>query len=99
MVDQTWNEKECFTVIGTCTMFEAITLIIVSKGTTQQSTYKLQIENSHDLEVFLSMNKNGWKTHDVMLRYLEFAQWMGRKRRMCISSRLLSSSSMKKLNI
>lgn len=55
-------------------MFEAITLIIVSKGTTQQSTFKLQIENSHDLEVFLSMNKNGWKTHDVMLRYLEFAQ-------------------------
>ena len=68
VVDQARNEKECFTVIGTCTRFEAMPLIIVSKGTTEQSTLKFQVENNHDSKVFLYMNKNGWINEDVMLK-------------------------------
>lgn len=70
IVDKARNEKECFTAIGCCTRCEALPLVIVSKGKTDQSKLKCNVDNKET--ILLTKNSNGWTNEDVMLQYLEF---------------------------
>lgn len=63
-------------MIGTCTFFQAIPLIILSKGKSDKSKEKFfaladeeEVENP---DIFLSNNQNGWTNEEVMLHYLQY---------------------------
>lgn len=65
------NEKECFTVIGCCTLIKCHELVIVTKGTTDRSKLKFQI-GTNEPKILLSKNRNGWTNEEVMLEYLDY---------------------------
>ena len=70
VVDKDRNDKECFTIFGTCNINEGLPLIIVSKGKTNKS--KLKFKVGKNTKIILSQNQNGWTNEAVMLEYLEY---------------------------
>lgn len=65
IVGQARNEKECFTAIGCCNRCEVFPLVIVSKGKTDKSKLKFNIENEE--QIILTKNVNGWTNEAVMI--------------------------------
>lgn len=71
------NEKECFTAIGTSTIYELKDLILLTKGT-EKSCAKFNGEDGKqrkskkksDIEVWPTNNDNGWVNEEVVLKYL-----------------------------
>lgn len=71
------NEKECFTAIGTSTIYELKDLILLTKGT-EKSCAKFNGEDGKqkkskkksDIEIWPTNNDNGWVNEEIVLKYL-----------------------------
>ena len=68
IVDAKRNSKECFTVIGTCSLIKKMPLIILTKGTTDASTTKFRAGD--ETEVWPTGNQQGWMNEEMMVKYL-----------------------------
>lgn len=68
VVDAKRNSKECFTVIGTCTLISCKPLVILTKGITEAATSKFRA--SDKTEVWPTGNQQGWMNEDMMIQYL-----------------------------
>lgn len=60
-VDAKRNEKECFTVVATCTKNSTLPLIILKRGmSTKVKSVSSKIRSGNKAEIWPTMNKQGW---------------------------------------